>query len=465
MPTTLLLRFPFGRYHANPWGHHVNEGEVELPPSPWRVLRALYSVWQTRAPELSEDEVLQLLARLAEPPHFAVPWHTLAHTRHYYPDSRTGTDRTLDAFAAVDPAVPLAMTWPDLPPVSNPVLERLAASLPYLGRADSVCEATVEDTWQPTRAHDVWSPVDVAESVTPDVAVTALLAPELPLRPEALLARPVDVRRGGLLFPAGSRFVGYQRSVRASAPPRQTGTSERPTAIRFTVMQAAAPPDTDAVVYTDLLRQAALAMLGGPKEHREATLLGGRTSGGDQLRDQHTHAHYLPVFRDRRLVELVVWVPAGLPPREAAAVLKVHKLWSPWEKDWRLHVRPSGVGRVADIAPDLVGPSRVWRSATPFVPSRYPGRREWGAFVRREVERETGSRGLAPVVDVTARTDRDWREFVRYRPSKRFVRDQRQSHASRAGCVVELTFAEPVTGPITLGFLSHFGLGLLLPAG
>jgi len=26
------LEFPAGRYHANPWGRNVNEGEVEWPP-------------------------------------------------------------------------------------------------------------------------------------------------------------------------------------------------------------------------------------------------------------------------------------------------------------------------------------------------------------------------------------------------------------------------------------------------
>jgi len=38
VPTMLVLTFPWGRYHANPWGRHVNEGAVELPPSPWRPL-------------------------------------------------------------------------------------------------------------------------------------------------------------------------------------------------------------------------------------------------------------------------------------------------------------------------------------------------------------------------------------------------------------------------------------------
>ena len=37
----LVFRFPAGHYHATPWGNHVNEGLIEWPPSPWRVVRAL----------------------------------------------------------------------------------------------------------------------------------------------------------------------------------------------------------------------------------------------------------------------------------------------------------------------------------------------------------------------------------------------------------------------------------------
>ena len=40
MPT-LSIRFTGGHYHATPWGKAQNEGAVEWPPSPWRVLRAL----------------------------------------------------------------------------------------------------------------------------------------------------------------------------------------------------------------------------------------------------------------------------------------------------------------------------------------------------------------------------------------------------------------------------------------
>ena len=45
----LAIRFDFtaNRYHATQWGRHVNEGVLEWPPSPWRILRAIVATWQT----------------------------------------------------------------------------------------------------------------------------------------------------------------------------------------------------------------------------------------------------------------------------------------------------------------------------------------------------------------------------------------------------------------------------------
>ena len=47
----IRLRFLTGRFHATPWGHHVNEGVVEWPPSPWRLLRALVATFYRARPE------------------------------------------------------------------------------------------------------------------------------------------------------------------------------------------------------------------------------------------------------------------------------------------------------------------------------------------------------------------------------------------------------------------------------
>lgn len=483
MPTTLVLSFPWGRYHANPWGRHVNEGAVELPPSPWRLLRALYAVWQTRAPELPEPVVLSLLARLAEPPVFHVPRHVVAHTRHYYPDSThtrasASLDCTLDAFAVVGRDAELAAHWTfDLPAAERTAFERIASSLPYFGRADSLCLARLQDDWRPD-THDEWVPVDVPEHVIQGADSTAVLAPMLPLDPQALLARPVDVRRGGLLFPAGTRFVGYQRAVVGPPPVRRVPFVPKPLvseAVRFTVLQAALPPETDSLVYTDLLRQAALNKLGRLPHERPLTLLGGKTGDaeGSTKMEGHWHAHYLPLLDGRRLTGLVVWTPrraetplaggmpqqAGLPDDELKALTDVRRLHSQINESWRLTIRVAGIGTPSEVVPELCGPSSRWQSVTPFAPARYPKKRDTWADI---MTAELGYRGLPPprLVEVV---DGDWVAWRRYRPSARMRRDLGQGSANRPSAFLHLEFDTPVPGPLALGHLSHFGLGLFKP--
>jgi CRISPR-associated protein Csb2 len=81
--TTIALRFPAHRFHATPWGRHVNEGIPEWPPSPYRLLRALYDGWKRKHPEIEAAEVESVFAALAqETPSFGLPRSAVApHTR------------------------------------------------------------------------------------------------------------------------------------------------------------------------------------------------------------------------------------------------------------------------------------------------------------------------------------------------------------------------------------------------
>src|SRR6266545_2914895 len=44
MPVTISIRFLAGRAHLHAWDTHHSEGQVEWPPSPWRLLRAFVAV-------------------------------------------------------------------------------------------------------------------------------------------------------------------------------------------------------------------------------------------------------------------------------------------------------------------------------------------------------------------------------------------------------------------------------------
>ncbi len=461
VPTTLVLTFPLGRYHATPWDRHVNEGAVELPPSPWRLLRMLYAVWQTRCPEIPESVVHQLLSDLAAPPTFYVPAHNISHSRHYYPDAKAGTDRTLDAFALFGTEDQLAAQWSvELHADQRNALRRIAESIPYFGRADSICTGEIDPGWEPA-GHAVWKPLDVAERVDDYHEVNSVLSPEIPLIVETLLHSPAEVRRRGLRFPVGSRLVAYglessAEAVLTAAAPRLARTV---TTIRFDLLQPALPPDTDAVVYTDLLRQAAIKQLG---ENQEGTMLGGKTSDNAPMQGG-MHAHYLPVFRDRRLTGLVVWIPGVAPDKELSALCDIRALY---DYKRRVQVRVSGVGSVEQVAPEFIGPARTWRAVTPFTPARYPkkNRDEWRRFVVNEIQRELELRGRERADDVQF-VGGPWTAFVRHRPSARMRGDKRQGQAHLPAEFLRLRFTQPTRGPLTLGWLSHFGLGLFLPEG
>src|SRR5438552_4001703 len=55
------LMFPAGRYHATAWGRHVNEGVPEWPPSPYRLIRALYDARKRKHADWAQSRVEAVL--------------------------------------------------------------------------------------------------------------------------------------------------------------------------------------------------------------------------------------------------------------------------------------------------------------------------------------------------------------------------------------------------------------------
>src|SRR5437763_1343989 len=147
MPVSVALSFPGGRFHATPWGHHVNEALPEWPPSPWRFLRALVAVWKRQFPHLTREAVEAVLSELTRTrPAFYLPPATLGHTRHWMPlDSTDESKRTkvFDAFVALAHHAHVVFHWPDANPSDGArTLALLLSQLRYFRRAESWCAAT-----------------------------------------------------------------------------------------------------------------------------------------------------------------------------------------------------------------------------------------------------------------------------------------------------------------------------------
>ncbi len=147
----IALRFPSGRFHATPWGRHVNEGAAEWPPSPWRLLRALVATWKRKLnAEFDESDIFALLTKMASPPSFVLPPASTGHSRHYMPWFKKGPDdRTLvfDAFVALSKTSDVFVVWQEeeLSKEQRNILSRLVENLGFVGRSESWCDGRLVD--------------------------------------------------------------------------------------------------------------------------------------------------------------------------------------------------------------------------------------------------------------------------------------------------------------------------------
>ena len=236
MSVTVAIRFPLGRYHATPWDRSVNEGEVEWP-SPWRLLRTLVATWHTRWPDLLAGELDRILDALGEPPAYRTPATSPGHTRHYLPDlaHRTGatgnTDLTLDPFLWLSRADPLLVRWEArLDHEQRETLAKLLELVPYLGRAESVCEARLLDpAEEPEPDEHWWRPEPTGGQRL------RLLAPVLPVRRPLLELSTVEMRKQRRTVPPETRWVTYTRV----APDPPTTTAGGSSATRTEVASSA----------------------------------------------------------------------------------------------------------------------------------------------------------------------------------------------------------------------------------
>jgi len=466
MATTIAVRFPLGRYHATPWDRSVNEGTAEWPPSPWRLLRALVATWYTRWPDLPAASLDGILDALGDPPSYLTPAACPAHTRHYLPDlshrkgDTGGTDLTLDPFLSLRRHDKLLVRWDaELSGEQRAALAKLAELLPYLGRADSACEARLLDS-NPVPDQSWWRP-GVAGQET-----TRLLSPTTPVSRAALEMSTVDMRKMRRTVPPGTRWITY-----AATPPivpmaaRQVPTDVL--AIRFAVRSRAPVKSSHGILLADAVHYKAARLL--------AESGGGDLLGGGGAATGHRHAHWLPISdgtgQDACVNAVVAYVPCGMSAADVAALVRIRtvrgRLGSANGQGYDVRGLPpvslllQAAGTVEQAAPELCEPARRWRSLTPYLPVRHRKRESLLDYLNGDVATELRYRDLPPA---TARqTDPDGGLPDRWALGFRRYRMAEHMGKSRPGLGLRLEFAEEVDGPLLLGQLSHFGYGIFVP--
>lgn len=470
------LRFLAGRFHATPWGHHVNEGVVEWPPSPWRLLRSLTATFYRARPSgITQDQLRRIVAALAAPPSFNLPPAIASHTRHY--DQSNGGLKFFDTFVALDPHDAVWCLWSgaELEDEDRNALAALLRDLGTFGRAESWCEAELSGGDDAPRPNS--TPFEEGQPLASLEPVRVLLPEE---GGEAVLDRllveTATMRKGRQLDPAGSRWVTYTRPAdalraRKAAPPRRATPVVRPTVARFALDSAVLPLVQGALPFAERVRRELMYLRRHvDKEHSE--VITGKTQKGVPL-EGHAHAHYLPTSESKRkegrLDHLTVYAPRGFEPEDVVALGKLRVI-ERYDNGPEVRFVLTSLGTAGDFVKEvpLFGKRPRWRSVTPFSLPRFATRGAGKPPRPRDrpeaqLKRELHLRGLPEPVSITPVA-----EYVPgERPPVRWLEFQTRRFKGETGYGLagfEVEFAEDVAGPIALGFACHFGLGLFVPA-
>jgi len=406
----LEVRFPSGRYHATPFGSHVNEGHIEWPPSPWRFLRAFiasgfkYFSWD-EIPEVARC----LLDKLAcSKPCYRLPTVSMTHTRHYMPIgvlSSSGVEKTslvFDTWADTNNES-LIIFWDCvLTEEEFAMFKQLAESLSYLGRSESWVEVSVicDDEVAPNTIPFEGS--DVLESGQEQIHVLVPMSPTtyaewydskkieisdrhplpegkvkptakaykdaLSAREKALDAYPTDLidcltkdtawwkdRRWAQ--PPGSQLSLYSRPANGMnvAPPALPACPNVPSVDSMLISistrtgnRSALPPVYRTLPQAEILHRQLVGTF-FRKFRKNCPVLSGCDEQGNPLRNSHRHAHILPLDLDQdgQLDHVLIHAPMGFDSEAQLAIRSIRQTYA--KKSSELQLAVAGVGTAEEL--------------------------------------------------------------------------------------------------------------------
>jgi CRISPR-associated protein Csb2 len=516
MPT-ISFCFPGGRYHATPWGSHVNEGAVEWPPSPWRLIRTFLATgftklqWSDPLPESGQMLIEQLASIL---PCYLLPEVSGGHSRHYMPIAKgRGETKTkiFDTFYRLAPKAQLLVHYPvSLNKEQKELFAQLVRNIGYLGRSESWVTAQVletdavpDATWcypdqppppegdqvsliAPMTADDylLWSKQSLQQAMERKQAESGKKLSKAQQRnlekvyPDNLLTclctDTAILQRQGWSQPPGSRRVLYARpaGVTVQRPVLHLGT-ERPQQIDPTCILLALSGDNVSgsmrplfhrcLPQAELIHSALLGRLRGVS----CPALSGRNSNNKTPLRGHGHVHYIPLDLDSdgRIDHYLLHAPLGFDQAAREAIFSLRATYA--KKISRIVVSCCGTGSLEDVAvqirdrndqiPGCLAQGRIWQSTTPFILPLYRKKKHREKYSPvNQVRQSLIERGfpLPETITEIQAPKTDFLRFIRQRKNKA------KAPPSTAPYRFRIEFREPVSGPILLGYGSHFGLGL-----
>lgn len=484
------VKFLTGRFHATPWGRNVNEGVSEWPPSPYRLIRALYDVWKRKFPDWPEGRVETIFSELAsKPPLFILPEANASHTRSYLSQNKediTKKQLIFDAFVIVPPDSAVKIVWPyvDLSDDKIRDLDVMLSCLNYLGRSESWVEAKIftnvigeaincapeyevnsDERLEPVR---VACPISMEEYETHPYMDKAGTKKQRRISwMDSFTFTTSDMLESSLNVPPGLQFITYLRRhdcFKVSLPVVSGSDNYGYTAVIYALDSKVHPSVKETIELSERIHRKIMGRdkrLANGSERRSSNF-SGRDEFGRPLKD-HRHTYILPIDRDNDgwLDHLIIFSKTPFDNNEIRILDGLDHTWQPDGKP-DIYFVPLKWGSYEDIF-CFGKKSQRYRSATPFVPPRHyrKGRGDFMKWLADEIKKEAVYHGLPepvevkPVDKLSLKSGRSlrWLEFRR----------SRKGESGRLGYGFELVFPETVLQPVALGYGAHFGLGQFVP--
>ena len=357
-------------------------------------------------------------------------------------------------------------------------LDWLDASLDrmtYFGRTEAITEIQ--------RVEKLPEGVDVncVLEQMPSSGSVPVLAPTVDVTLEQVQAVTDDPSVVNSTVPPGARWLYAKRPVRPPVKrPRSKPLMRKPLRlVQFAIGARVSPPRKSLVVLTQRFRGRVIwEFLAGSwqransAQREAARLLTGKEVDGSPLQDhRHPHARFGILFDHEtgQAARLLVWRNQPFADDEQRAILnaaeqelQISFVKAGTRDPWTVRLVPldSQVPK-----PDGFGeqPYRHWETVT-YVPPRHvynrQGRVKAGESPEEQLRLELDRQGY-DTTGLMIRVDDQAAEWIRvHRPRRNRVDP---TNTERRGYRAFLTFDTPVRGPISLGYSSHFGLGLFLP--
>lgn len=318
---------------------------------------------------------------------------------------------------------------------------------------------------------------------------------------DALALDTADYQDRGWPRPPAAREILYARDERVGpvvTPSRRKGhrrlnaKATLPSVARYLLAGRPRPRVEDSIKIGELMRLAALSQFGwhtdessGRRTPKAPWHISGRDAEGNPLREPaHRHAFWLPEDGDSDglIDHVTVYIPSGINPDVQMKLDGITRLWMNRRRrtgdedgdgtgrdEWRLALE--GFGKPDDFADAtrIFGCSTRWRSATPFFAAGHLKAEGYAGEFRRLVRRVGMDQefdfdasqvevGELRTIDIGGSTCHAL-HFHRFRSRGR----EKQNDST--GALLDVRFPVAVSGPLAMGYGSHFGLGLFLSVG